>query len=270
MRLASPSFALFAVFGATFGCGGKSSLAEFTSDPLEPASMAEDAAPSNPSGPDVRMPPFDAGVPTPTGPIDIGMVRGGALRIESCSARFVDALGAAARVEPIAADADYATFRAYDLVVGCSNWAEHERPDILGRAELYTRYVQEGGGLLLFQPNPYPLESLRVDLLPEWFVIANFYTDQSTSMVDPFHPITVGLTDADMPYPADRITRFSSAWTVLSRGAQSGDASLIVAGIGRGRVAMNSAHHELGVGMGANNNSTELIRRLSLWLTHRL
>jgi hypothetical protein len=211
-------------------------------------------------------PPPDA----PTGPIDIGIVRIGESDVAACSSRFVDALGDQARVGPIDAAADYATFHAEDLIVACSNWAEFSRPDVLGRSDIYTRFVQEGGGLLMFQPNPYPLDSLRVDLLPEWFVVATYYTDQTVSIVDPNHPVTIGLTNSDMPYPADRITDFSSGWTVLSRGDQSGDASLIVADIGRGRAAIDGAHHVKGIVVGGDNNSDALIRRLSLWLTHRL
>jgi hypothetical protein len=235
----------------------------------EPQPQGTGGAPPITGRPDARVTPSEASVP-PTGPVAIGILNGGGFRTETCRDRFVNSLGGDAIVETMSAAADYATFRAHDLIVACSNWAEHERPDVLGRPDLYTRYVQEGGGLLMFQPNPYPLEVLRIDLLPEWFVVANFYTDETTSLVDPYHPVTQGLTSNDMPYPADRITLFSEAWTVLSRGDQSGEASLIVADIGRGRAAVNGAHHELGVGKGSNNNSNALIRRLSLWLTHRL
>jgi hypothetical protein len=112
---------------------------------------------------------------------------------------------------------------------------------------------------------------LRIDLLPEWFEVANFYDDHDTvSIVDPTHPVTQGLTDGDMPFPADPITGFSCNWDVLSRGNVSGDASLIVVDIGRGRAAVDGAHHAKGIVLGDNNNSDALIRRLSLWLTHRL
>jgi hypothetical protein len=308
MRFLSVACALALVLGPSFGCGAKSGFSSMTSDPLEPATyFPEDSGKvPNPNEPDATavqpprkppprmepvepfdsgyMPPqgsggapttgWDAAVPPPvleTGPIAIGIVSGGGLRTDSCRDRFVKSLGAEARaVETIDSAADYSLFRTYDLVVTCSNWAEHERPEVLGRPDLYTRYVQEGGGLLMFQPNPYPLEILRIDLLPEWFVVANFYSDDTTSLVDPNHPITQGLTSDDMPYPADRITSQSEAWTVLSRGDQSGNASLIVVDIGRGRAALDSAHHELGVGKGSTNNSNALIHRLSLWLTRRL
>jgi hypothetical protein len=235
-----------------------------------PPTTGAGGAPPTTGHPDAEVPPpSDAGI-IPTLPIAIGVIKSGEFRTETCVARFVDSLGADARVETIDAASDYATFRAHDLIVACSNWAELSRQDVLGRPELYTQYVREGGGLLMFQPNPYPLESMRIDLLPEWFVVANFYTDDTVSLIEPNHPVTQGLTNADMPYPADRITAFSDAWTELSRGDQSGDASLIVVDIGRGRAAVDGAHHEFGVGKGASNNSNALIRRLSLWLTHRL
>jgi hypothetical protein len=310
MRFLSVALALVLALGPCVGCGAKADVSHMTSSPLEPAARTPEDAAVNPNGPDGTPPkepprkpppredpplgPFDAGRPPlqgtgganaawpdaavpsadasvpPSGPIAIGVLGGGSLRTDSCKARFVDSLGGDARAETIDSTSDYSVLRTYDLLVACSNWAEFERPDVLGRPDVYTRYVQEGGGLLMFQPNPYPLESLRIQLLPEWFVVANFYTDETTSLVDPNHPITRGLTNEDMPYPADRITQFSEAWTVLSRGDQSGDASLIVVDIGRGRAAVDSAHHELGVGKGMYNNSNALIRNLSLWLTHRL
>lgn len=311
VRFLSLACVVVLAIGPAVGCGAKADLSHMTSRPLEPAAQTpEDAAISDPTGPDgtapkepPRKPPprtdpprmtFDAGppppqgtggVPTmlpdaavpppeasvpPTGPVAIGIIGGATFRTDSCKARFVDSLGGEALVGTVDSTADYAVLRTYDLLVACSNWAEFERPEVLGRPDVYTRYVTEGGGLLMFQPNPYPLESLRIELLPEWFVVANFYSDETTSLVDPNHPITQGLASSDMPYPADRITQFSEAWTALSRGDQSGDASLIVVEIGRGRAAVDSAHHELGVGKGSNNNSDALIHRLSLWLTRRL
>jgi hypothetical protein len=267
MSRVSVACALVLALDSSVGCGAKSDVAHLTSDPLEPAATTpgDSGVLPSPSGGQ------DADPPLQTSPIAVGLVTGGQLRIDTCEDRFVNSLGGDARViEPIDSSADYTRFRAYDLVVACSNWAEHESPEILGRPEIYTRFVREGGGILMFQPNPYPLEILRIDLLPEWFIVANFYFDETTSLVDPNHPITRGLTNEDMPYPADRISNFSETWTVLSRGDQSGSASLIVVDIGRGRAAVDSAHHELGTGKGANNNSNALIRRLSLWLTHRL
>lgn len=223
---------------------------------------------------DAEVPPSDASVPPepPPGPIAIGVVKTSEDSAITCLQRFVDVLGTdASVVESIDPAADYGTFHSHDLIVACSNWAENGSTLILGRSELYTRYVQEGGGLLMFQPNPYPLPSLRIPLLPEWFEVANFYDEQDiVTIVDPTHPVTQGLADGDMPFPADRITGFSSAWTELSRGSVSGDASLIVVDIGRGRAAVDGAHHVQGIVKADNNNSDALVRRLSLWLTHRL
>jgi hypothetical protein len=202
-------------------------------------------------------------------PITIGIVRSGETDVTACSQRFVDAFGDDAHVEPVDSNADYPVFHAHDLVVACSNWAELGRQDILGRSDLYTRYVRDGGGLFLFQPNPYPLDSERIDLLPEWFVVATFYSDHTVSIVDPNHPVTRGLSASDMPYPADRITDFSNGWTELAKGDQSGDGSLIVADIGLGRAALDASHH-LRIAGGGMNDSDALVRRLGLWLTHRL
>lgn len=232
------------------GCGAKSGLAETVA--------ARDSGPPDDSG--------HSGVPDgSSGPVDVAIVQASETNVASCVDRFTGAFGAEAHVATIEPGADSKTFRSHDLVVVCSNWAENGSSDVLGRSGLYTEYVRDGGGLLLFQPNPFPLQSERIDLLPEWFVVATFYNDTTVSIVAPDHPVTRGLTATDMPYPADRITEFSPGWTELARGDQSGDGSLIVADIGRGRAALDASHHLRTAG-----DTDALIRRLGLWLTHRL
>jgi hypothetical protein len=186
---------------------------------------------------------------------------------ESCVARMKRIFPDAA-VTQIAPESGWADLRHYALVALPSEWTMHWKQISARRAD-YTRYVRGGGGLLLFQPNPHRFrdEQLQVDLLPAPFTVHNQYHDNGVERVgEP--ALLKGLGERDLPYPCDRILEWDPPWTLLARGTQSQNGSLIVARFGRGRAAVDSDHH----GRDSNSSgfhSDEFLRRLVGWLTRR-
>jgi hypothetical protein len=114
----------------------------------------------------------------------------------------------------------------------------------------------------MYQPN----KTTRVDLLPAWYTLEYRYTDSSMSIVAD-HPVTCGLDNSEVPYPADRIIDFSPAWTALVRGDQSGAASLLVAEIGAGRAAVDAGNDSK---QALIPESDRFLERLGRWLMKSL
>jgi hypothetical protein len=146
----------------------------------------------------------------------------------------------------------------YDLVVLCSDWAEYDWATIPAHAAAFTRYVNGGGGFLMYQPNL----TTRVDLLSAWYTVDFLYTDTSKSIVAD-HPVVCDLDPTEVPYPADRIVDFAPEWTALVRGDQSGAASLLVAELGAGRAAVDSGHNSKSA---LRPESDRFLERLGRWL----
>lgn len=163
---------------------------------------------------------------------------------------------------------DLKELRRFSLVVLPSEWT-NDWKTISDRREAYAQFVRSGGGLLLFQPNPFGFknESLCVDLLPATFTVQNRYSDSSVKIVSD-HVLVRGLGVKDMPYPCDRITECDREWTVLARGEQSGDASLLVARFGSGRAAVDADHPNRDSDT-TGFHSDAFLRRLVLWLSNR-
>ena len=76
-----------------------------------------------------------------------------------------------------------------------------------------------------------------------------------------------GLGANELPYPADRITKASQEWRVLTRGVQSKAGSLAIAEIGRGRVAVDSDNPAMSGRMqNLPEQSDRFLAQLIAWL----
>jgi hypothetical protein len=125
-------------------------------------------------------------------------------------------------------------------------------------AKALAGYVQRGGGLVVFQPNPlavYPPGAKCPQALAERGISGEYCTPGLLPLPATFynryeqfegvrnvagknHPITDGLTDEQMPYPADQLFSLDRHYIVLARGAASGSPSLAAGTWGRGRIVL--------------------------------
>lgn len=151
-------------------------------------------------------------------------------------------------------------------------------------AKALAGYIQRGGGLVVFQPNPlevYPpglkcpqaLAERGIDsqyckpgLLP---LPATFYAgyerwESVRNVAGAGHPITNGLTDEQMPYPADQLFSLDRRYTVLARGAGSGSPSLAAASWGRGRIVL-VADNVFGTTPARRQAPATVVARSLLW-----
>ncbi len=95
-------------------------------------------------------------------------------------------------VSPLSPDSGLSVFRQYDVVLLPVSWAQADDgvyDAVEAHAADYLAYVQEGGGLVVEQPNPYRQPHGRVTptLLPYpmTFYYANEYYDYPPIVVDP-------------------------------------------------------------------------------------
>lgn len=148
-------------------------------------------------------------------------------------------------------------------------------------ATRFHAFVADGGGLVLFQPNPlatHPVdlpvsptlrgldhveERCRPAFLPLAATFFNRYVESDTRrIVRAEHPIVRGLADTDMPYACDRIVDLDPAYVPLVVGTSSESVSLAVAVHGRGRIVLCGDNV---TGGSRSRLPTALVRRMVAW-----
>ena len=131
-------------------------------------------------------------------------------------------------------------------------------PALDDHAKAIAAFVKRGGGLVVFQPNPlvvYPAGAKPPPALAKRGIKTEYCTPALLGLPATFynryercegvrnvagesHAITEGLSDEQMPYPADQIVSLDDRYAVLARGASSGSPSLAAAAWGDGRIVL--------------------------------
>lgn len=157
-------------------------------------------------------------------------------------------------------------------------------PALDGRADAIRAYVRRGGGLVVFQPNPLvvhpagakpPTALAERDIDTEYCtpallgVPATFYNryrkfEGVRNLAAKRHAITFGLSDEQMPYPADQIVSIDRQYTVLARGASSGSPSLAATAFGDGRIVL-IADNAGGTSAARRGPPATVVARSLLW-----
>ena len=157
-------------------------------------------------------------------------------------------------------------------------------PAIDAFAKALGGYIERGGSLVVFQPNPlavYPPgakcpqaladrgisdEYCTARLLPLPATFYNRYEqfEGVRNVAGAAHPITNGLTDEQMPYPADQLFSLDRRYTVLARGAGSGSPSLAAGTWGRGRIVL-VADNVFGTTAARRQAPATVVARSLLW-----
>jgi hypothetical protein len=190
-----------------------------------------------------------------------GAYRQGACRNDTRFARQVagvprDLGPQGAQVHTCLIGRDNPELEVYDVVVLLPEWTGM-LPALDTHARAFHRFVERGGGLVVFQPNPpsvYPAGARPSVALRKAGVSAQFCTPKLLPLPATFHsgyvkgeevvvagdshPLVAGLIGWQMPFPSDRTFDLHKAYDVLARGRSSGSASLAVAKFGDGRIVL--------------------------------
>ncbi len=139
-------------------------------------------------------------------------------------------------------------FSQYDVVYLPSAWYDNDYsdPSAFDAAYLdFRTYVSQGGGLVVEQPNPDTPSS--PSLLP-YTVTFDESMAFDGEVVFSGHPITEGLTDADMPGGTDEITSYDTDhYLELAQDDTTGYPTLLVLIHGLGKIAIHTANSAMSV-----------------------
>ena len=171
----------------------------------------------------------------------------------------------------------------YQVVVLLPEWTLL-LPALDACAKALAGYIERGGGLVVFQPNPltiYPPGAKCPPALAERGISGEYCTPGLLPLKATFynryeqfegvrnvagknHPITDGLTDEQMPYPTDQLFSLDRRYTVLARGAGSGSPSLAAGTWGRGRIVL-VADNVYGTQAARRQAPATIVARSLLW-----
>ena len=133
-------------------------------------------------------------------------------------------------------DAGLERLRTVDVVflpTHCGDPGPHR-----GKAADYHKFIREGGGLIVSQPN---IDG-TLNLLPYPITFINSYIkDEARTAEQPDHPIIAGMAAEALPFPADRVKDVDERYRVLVTGVRSKSPSLLVAEFGSGRIVVQTA-----------------------------
>jgi len=184
-----------------------------------------------------------------------GSVRAGgrAVPANPCSVLWYDSTGIsyphATRMSSLGLDINATTDRSKinaDTLAGYATLVIAFTPGYspgLSQAVIQT-YVQSGHGLLIEQPNaPGPVQyaptGFEVTIASEY--PCGYPGDPAWEIiVDSGHPITSGLSNADLPGAFDSVGSLGAGWTVLTRNQACNDPGLVVGNPGSGRVVFEA------------------------------
>jgi len=162
-------------------------------------------------------------------------------------------------------------FSAFDMIYLPASWASSNGdPDsILIQAESYKQYVENGGGLVVEQPNPHKYNNgmINVTLLPVAVTFTSGYNqnDFPARIADTTHYLTKGLTSFDMPFPADQVVNLDTTYYhLLAFGKYTKTPSLFVKEYGSGKILVQTS--TLTNGNGYKLSDTLAVRMIN-WLT---
>lgn len=187
---------------------------------------------------------FVAATSTPVPGLSIGLVQSGAY--SSAHSRLT---GLGYSVTLISPDSGLSVFNGYDVIYLPTSWAaagNGNLAQIEANAADYKAFVNNGGGLLVEQPNPngQPNGTVTPSLLPYAVTfISSYDLNDLAVIVEPTHEITTGLPANEMPFSADTIPAHSAQYEILVKGQLSNSPSLLTATYGAGRVLIQTAHH---------------------------
>ena len=139
--------------------------------------------------------------------------------------------------EWIGISADYSVFSEYDVIYLPVGWS-FQNVLIEGRSTQYQRFVENGGGLIVEQPNYNG--ALTPELLPYKITFRKLQYDpnEAPPRILNQHEIANNVPVGQLPGPGNQITIGDDAWTIVTTSAKSNYPTLVIANYGNGRIAV--------------------------------
>jgi hypothetical protein len=176
----------------------------------------------------------ETNTPKPAQPIRIGIIQIPDYIFSDVRERLRD-LGFDA--EWINLSSDFATFSEYDVIYLPIGWA-FQKHLIENQALQYQRFVEEGGGLVVEQPNYEG--TFTPELLPYKATFKTFKYDPGEwpprILVE--HEILNGISLSELPGPGNQITAADDNWIIITTSAKSNYPTLVVGSYGRGHIVV--------------------------------
>lgn len=178
----------------------------------------------------------DTNTPKPTRPISIGIIQIPDYIFTDVRERLRN-LGFDA--EWINLSSDYVAFSEYDVIYLPIGWA-FQKDLIEGRALQYQRFVEEGGGLVVEQPNY--AGTFTPELLPYKVTFKTFVydPDEWPPRILTEHEILNGISLSELPGPGNQMTAKDDNWVIITTSAKSNYPTLVVGSYGKGRIVVMS------------------------------
>jgi hypothetical protein len=132
---------------------------------------------------------------------------------------------------------DYATFSKYDVVYLPVGWA-FQKAVFDEKALQYQRFVEEGGGLIVEQPNYKG--TLKPIILPYelTFYPMQYDSNEWPPRVTMEHEIVKNILTSELPGPGNHLMVTDDHWTIITTSAKSDYPTLVVTEYGKGRIAV--------------------------------
>ncbi|RPI89389.1 MAG: toll/interleukin-1 receptor domain-containing protein [Chloroflexi bacterium] len=228
----------FFVFKAIPGTQGTDTIT-----PSPPSSPTIESSPTHTAEPTFTDTPIititetvtETSTPPPaSGPMRIGIVQIPDYLFTDIKDRL-NGLGFEA--EWIGASSDYKDFVEYDIVYLPVGWS-FQNELIESRSGQYQRFVKEGGGLVIEQPNFK--SNLIPELVPYKIVFSSMHYDANEWPPDVRvkHEIVTNIRASELPGPGNRIAVKDDHWQVITTSAKSNYPTLVVAEYGQGRIVV--------------------------------
>lgn len=159
--------------------------------------------------------------------------------------------------------------KSCDVLYLPSEWATsaEARKAFRDHRDAVREFVERGGAIFVAQPNV----DVEIDELPLKFQVANQY-DRGDS-TESRNEILRDLRPEELPYPSDRILSHDPKFEVAAVGKSSASPSLLLARIGRGRMAVCTDNDNIVNRMEASVTSCHMsdacLKRILEWLVRR-
>ena len=171
---------------------------------------------------------------TPVPPVHIGVIKIPDYEFTDIVNRL-DTLGFNA--EWISVNSDYSTFSQYDIVYLPAGWA-FQKAVFDEKALQYQRFVEEGGGLIMEQPNSK--FTIRPSILPYTlsFNPMQYDPNEWPARVAIEHEIVQDIPASELPGPGNKMSVNDNHWTIITTSAHSDYPTLVVTEYRAGRIAV--------------------------------
>lgn len=159
--------------------------------------------------------------------------------------------------------------KSCDILFLPSEWATSAdaRAALRTHRDAVREFVERGGSIFVAQPNV----DAEIDELPLKFKVANQYDRADT--VGSRSDLLKNLQPEELPYPSDRILDHDSRFEVAAVGSSSKSPSLLLASLGRGRIAVcpdnDNIVNRMEASVTTGHMSDACLKRILEWLVRR-